>query len=144
VPPPGRIDAAPMRRSVTAITVAVTAGVLSLSGCSTDQSPVCDSLEAVETSLAHIRTATVGENGLSQLQADLTTMKTNLSQLAADARAQFAPQVAAVRSTVNQLSTSAAAAKSDPDAGNLGAVGDAVSALRSSVHELRDAMSATC
>jgi hypothetical protein len=133
-----------MRLTSTWITIAAAVAAVTVSACGAEKPSVCDSLAAVETSLDHVRNANVSENGLSQLTADLNYLRADLIQLRTDAQAQFPTEIDAVRTAVNQVSASIAAARATPDAGTIGAVRPAVSAVQDSVRHLADAMSGTC
>jgi hypothetical protein len=109
-----------------------------------DQPAVCDSLQAVEVSVDNISKTNVSENGLSQLRTDLKTLKENLDQLLDDARAQFQPQVDAVRAAVDELSSSVDAATADRNATTFESVRTAVRGLGDALKDLATAVSETC
>lgn len=134
-----------MRRMAIRATTAMMA-LVTLAGCANggDQPPVCDSLDAVRLSLDHVLQASYGENGLSQLGADLNQLKANLEQLATDAQAQFPLEVSTVRSAANQVAATVTAARADLTATTLAGVRSAVIGLRDSVTVLRANMSDTC
>jgi hypothetical protein len=119
-------------------------GVLGVGGCGSDQPPVCDAADAVRTSVDHVRDTNVAENGLAQLQTNLTQLGAALDQMAADAQAQFATQREAVKSSAAQLSASVDAARADPNATTLSAVRSAASNLQLSFQQLSDAVADTC
>jgi cell division septum initiation protein DivIVA len=125
-------------------TAAATLAVLGAGGCSTAEPAVCDSFAAVQNSLDHLRDANVSENGVTQLRADLTELRADLQQLYADAQAQFGGQVQAVRTAVNELTSSLSAARATPDGKTFEAVRTARAGLQTSVQSLGDAVSGTC
>ena len=133
-----------MRRTAAWTAVGAILGTVAVAGCSSEQSPVCESLDAVQHSVAQLRNANVSENGLSQVRTDLTQLNASLQQLGTDATSQFAPQIDAVKSSATQLRTSVATAKETPNATNLAAVGGTLQAVQSSVQQLGDAMSKAC
>jgi flagellar capping protein FliD len=133
-----------MRSTSKVIAGAVVFAALGTGACSTDQPAVCDSFEAVQNSVDHIRNTNVAENGLIQLQTDLTQLRTNLQQLVADAQAQFASEAQAVQAAATQFSSSVTTARADPNAGNLAAVRPPMNALQTSVQALGDTMKGTC
>ncbi|MEV4641449.1 hypothetical protein AB0J80_29305 [Actinoplanes sp. NPDC049548] len=126
------------------VILVVTAALLGTGGCGSDQPPVCDSLDAVQTTMDHVRDANVSENGLTQLETGLQQLRTDLQQLAADAKAQFAPEIDMVKNAANQFRVSVDDARAAPDAKTLAAVQATRTTLRSSVQNLGDAMSGTC
>ncbi len=109
-----------------------------------DQPAVCVSLEAVQVSVDNISKANVSENGLTQLRTDLKTLKENLEKLLDDARAQFQPQVDAVRAAVDEFSSSVTAATEDPNATTFESVRTAVKSLGDAIKDLGTAVSETC
>jgi hypothetical protein len=128
----------------TWLAVVAVAGLFGVAACSTDQPAVCDSLAAVQNTAGHIRNANVSENGVTQLQTDLSRLRSELQQLYSDAQAQFATELDGLRAAANQFSASVAAARAAPDATTLSAVRTSVTALQQSVQTLAGAMSGTC
>src|SRR5687768_10478805 len=100
-----------MRRAAIRLAVAAIAAAALMTGCTSDQGPVCDSLDAVRHSADQLRNANISENGLSVVSSGLNQLRANLDQFSADAKVQLQPQVDAVRSTVDQLQLSVATAK---------------------------------
>ena len=133
-----------MRHKPSSALTAVSAAAVLLTGCSTAEPAVCESLDAVRNSVDTVSQAKLGENGLSVLAGGLTQLKADLGQFAADAKAQFQPQTDALRTSVDQLSSSVATAKADPSATTLGGVGVAVSAVQTAAVDLDAAASKTC
>ena len=123
---------------------AVTLALLGAGGCGTGQPAVCDSLAAVQKSLDHVRDANVSENGVTQLRADLAELRVNLQQLYADGQAQFGAEVQAVKTAVNEFTSSLSAARATPDGKTLDAVRTARAGLQTSVQSLGKAVSGTC
>jgi hypothetical protein len=133
-----------MKRMSTRIAAVTAAAMLGLGGCGTDQPQVCDSLDAVQTTMQQIRNANVAENGLAPLRGYLQQLKTDIGLLLNDATAQYAPQAQQVRAAAEQVSASVATARETPDAAHLSEVRSTLGALRSSLNSLGDAMSGTC
>jgi hypothetical protein len=119
-------------------------GLLTVVVACGSEAPICDRADAVRTSMDQVRYANVSENGLTQLQADLIGLRTNLQQLYAEGQTQFANEVAAVKVSADAFAATVTAARAAPDARNLGAVATAISGLRTSVQGLTDAMASTC
>jgi uncharacterized phage infection (PIP) family protein YhgE len=126
---------------IAAVTAAAS---LAIGGCSTDQPAVCDSLAAVQTAMNQIRNVNVSENGLGSLKPYLQQLQADVNQLLTDAAAQYAPQVQAVRTAADQVSTSVATARATPDVVNLSAARSTIGDLQASLRSLADAMSGTC
>jgi hypothetical protein len=134
-----------MRSISTRILTAVTA-VVFLGGCAADEpkSAVCGSYDSVQASVDDLRNANNSENGLSQVRTDLQELGRQLQQLVADARAQFQTEVETIEKAAADLKTAAAAARSNPTAMTIAAVGQAAAWLRETVHRLGLAMGDTC
>jgi hypothetical protein len=130
-----------MSAGIAAVTAAVTLGV---SGCGTDQPPVCDSLAAAQTTMNHVRNANVAENGLAPLKSHLQQLKVDVGLLLNDAATQFATEAETVRAAADQVSTSVATAQESPDVAHLNDVRTTLGVLRTSLQSLGDAMSGTC
>ncbi|BCJ45774.1 hypothetical protein GCM10010168_58060 [Actinoplanes ianthinogenes] len=125
--------------------------VLGMAGCSSSSasSPaaapaVCDSWEAVQVTVDHIKNVNVSENGLTALRPYLTQLQQELNQLYLDAKAQFAPQAEALKAATDRVRTDLQAAQASPDRTTLAAVRSSVAELRSSADGLHTAMASTC
>ncbi|WIM98424.1 hypothetical protein ACTOB_002024 [Actinoplanes oblitus] len=123
--------------------------VLGLAGCSDSSAtpatpPVCDSWDAVQVTVGHIKTVNVSENGLQALRPYLTQLKEQLSQLYLDAQAQFAPQAEALKAAAERLGADLRAAQASPDRTTLAAVRTSVAEVRTSADGLHTAMASTC
>jgi hypothetical protein len=138
----GHAHAMRRRRSGNLATAALIA--LFACGCGDDPPAVCDSLDAVRASVDDLRHANISENGLSQVRSDLQRLKQDIDGLTDAGRAQFEPQISAVRAAAEQLSTSVTAASAEPTAVTLAAVGGGVTGLADAVRGLTAAMSETC
>ncbi|MCU7726009.1 hypothetical protein ODJ79_19975 [Actinoplanes sp. KI2] len=135
-----------MRQIALLVSAAVLA-VLPVAACSTSETPtaaVCDNLTAVQNSAQHVRDTNVAENGLNQLRTDLIQLRTDVQALIASAKSQWKPQADAIRTSLDQLSTSVDAAKSAPGKSAFDAVRQAVTTLETNVKALGDAMHGAC
>jgi phage shock protein A len=133
-------------RQIALLVSAAVLGVLPVAGCASDSptATVCDSLTAVQNSAQHVRETNVAENGLGQLRTDLVQLRTNVQGLITAAKSQWAPQAAAIRTALDQVSETVTAAKSAPSAPAFDNVRQAVATLETSVQALGDAMHGTC
>ncbi|WP_433788890.1 hypothetical protein [Actinoplanes sp. CA-252034] len=125
-----------------------TAGLLLLTGCSgepaTVQAAVCESYQAVQNTVEHIRQTNVSENGLSALRPYLRQLIEQLQQFVTDAQAQFGPQTDVLRAAVDRLSASVDTARTDPSLTNLSVVRGDVAGVRTGAQNLRATIQATC
>jgi hypothetical protein len=124
--------------------LAVVIAASGLTACGGDKPPVCDDVDALQSSVDNLKDVQVSENGLNALSSDLTQIKGDLQQLTTDAKAEFGDDVSKVDSAVKGLQSSVTAAKSAPSASSLSAVGTAVKGVQSSLSALQDAVSGTC
>jgi outer membrane murein-binding lipoprotein Lpp len=115
-----------------------------VTGCGSEQPPVCDSLASVQHSIGQLRDTNVAENGLTQLKTDLQQLGASLDELAGQASAQVAAEVQAVQAAVTQFRTSVTTARADPNTVNLGAVRQAFTAVPAAVNNLGEALAGTC
>ena len=115
-----------------------------LAACSSDQPAVCDDVDAVQSSVDNLKDAQVSENGLNAVKADLTQIQQDLKKLQTDAKAEFGGEASKVKTAVTSLEGSVNAAKSDPTASTLSAVGTAIKGVESSLTSLQNAVSDTC
>ncbi|GIE91250.1 hypothetical protein [Actinoplanes regularis] len=121
--------------------------LFAMAGCSAEEAakpPVCDSWDAVQNTVDHIRHVNVSENGLSALRPYLTQLRTELNQLYTDAKSQFSEQADALKASVEQLAADLRVAKEAPSAINLAAVRTSVSSVRGTANTLHNAMISTC
>ncbi|MEU8816601.1 hypothetical protein [Actinoplanes sp. NPDC048796] len=114
-----------------------------LAGCSDSAASaapaVCESVDAAQNTVNHIRDTNVSETGVSQMRTLLAQLRDDLNQVVADAQAQFKPQADALRTATDQLG---AALRGRP--ADLGAVRTAVNEVRTAGTNLVDALKGTC
>ncbi len=115
-------------------------GITACSG----QNAVCDDLDSINASIQNIKTAKIGENGLSVVKTELSKIGSELKQLRADASAQYSSQINQVESRASALRSSIAAAAADPSSATLTGVSADVQAFRAAVGDLSDAVSGSC
>jgi copper chaperone CopZ len=126
----------------TLLAIVVSAGALT--ACGSDKPPVCDDVDALQTSVGNLKDVQIKDNGLNALSTDLTQVQKDVRQLGTDAKAEFGDEANKVKTAVASLQGSVTAAKSDPTASTLSAVGAAVRTVQSSLTALQDAVSNTC
>ena len=128
------------------MTFAALAGMasLSLASCGQAQPTVCAQAEELQGSVRQLQDTNLREQGLGSLTTALTQVSTELNELTAEASNQFTPQIAAVRSAVDQVQAQLTAAKTDPSAAAIGQVGVALGGLQNSVEDRGNGIAATC
>ncbi len=107
-------------------------------------SAVCRDLDAIKTSMAGLKDIKVGQGGLNDLATTLTTVQDQVRRLSQDAKTQYAPETAQVRSSAQALKASLRKAASDPSLDSLGQVKDDLTALGTSFDRLSTAVSQGC
>jgi hypothetical protein len=116
-----------------------------LVGCSDDKPAVCSSVDNLKTSVDDVTNIDVTSSGAaSDLESGITTVKSDLADVKTDAKSQFSSQLDAVDSALATLTTRVDAAKADPSASTLAAVGAAVAPFKSAVQTLISDVQSTC
>jgi hypothetical protein len=119
--------------------------VATLVGCSDDKPAVCSSVDNLKTSVDDVKNIDVtSSSAASDLESGLTTIKSDLADVKTDAKSQFSSQLDAVDSALATLTTRVDAAKADPSANTLAAVGAAVAPFNSAVQTLISDVQSTC
>jgi hypothetical protein len=126
----------------TILAVVVTAS--GLTACGSDQPPICDDVETLQSSVDNLKDVQVSENGLNALSAELSQVQQDVRQLVTNAKAEFGDEASTVESAVQSLQSSVDSAKSEPNATTLSAVGTAVQGVDGSLSAMQDAVSGTC
>lgn len=140
-------DATAMRRSQLArvlSTVALTGALLTSCGGS-EQSAVCDDVDALRTSLTSLQAFNITDtNVLSDLRVVLDQIRTEVDQLAADASEEYSTEIDAVKASTDDLEASAEAAVADPTQAALKTLADDVRTFSTSFKDLRAAVGDAC
>jgi TolA-binding protein len=127
------------------VTAAMLVTLTAAGACSSqEQTPVCDSVAAVQASMVHVRDANISENGLAELRSQLTQLNGNLQQLYTDAQSQFATEAAAVKASADAFVATLTTARTAPSAQNLAAVRAGIAGLGTTVQQLADNVKGTC
>lgn len=140
-------DATAMRRSQLArvlSTVALTGALLTSCGGS-EQSAVCDDVDALRTSLTSLQAFNITDtNVLADLRVVLDQIRTEVDQLAADASEEYSTEIDAVKASTDDLEASAEAAVADPTQAALRTLADDVTTFSTSFKDLRAAVGDAC
>lgn len=136
-----------MRRSQLArvlSTVALTGALLTSCGGS-EQSAVCDDVDALRTSLTSLQAFNITDtNVLADLRVVLDQIRTEVDQLAADASEEYSTEIDAVKTSTDDLEASAEAAVADPTQAALKTLADDVRTFSTSFKDLRAAVGDAC
>lgn len=104
------------------------------------QSAVCADLDALRASLGDLEDVGLDQGGLSDLTAELSDIRSQLDELAADAKDEYSSEVDELRARADDLTASLEAASGDPSVDSLAEVRTGIQAFGSAVKDLGDAV----
>ena len=133
-----------LARRRTAALVVVLAALFPVAACGTDAPAVCGSVDELSASIEQLGQLQLGENGRTQLDSQLATVRADLAQVRTDADQQYGAQVATVTAAASTVRKRAQAAKADPSLSTLQPLRTSIAELGSAVHALTDAVAGTC
>jgi hypothetical protein len=117
----------------------------SLSACGGSGKPsYCSSVNDLKKSIKDLSSTNVLSNGVSSLEAALTTIVSNAEKAVSDAKSAFPSETSAVKSSVDALSSSVKNISGTPTAANIVTIGQQVSAVVSSIDSFTKAASSKC
>jgi uncharacterized protein HemX len=128
----------------TGLALALALGAGACGGGGSDQPAYCQDRAALQQSLNDLRGFDVSKQGLDELQSQLTQVERDANALADSAQEQFGPQARALRSSVDQLASSAKRATTAPSTQAVSDLATDASAVVSAFGELSDAISSSC
>jgi hypothetical protein len=129
------------------IPVAVMALALAtpMAACSEDSPAVCSSVDSLETSVDDVQGIELSSpTALSDLERGLTAIGSDLSDVKADAKAEFSTQVEAVQTSYDALTASVDGATASTTAATLASIRDALSTFGTDVQTLITDVKETC
>ena len=113
-------------------------------GCSSSKPAYCTDAANLKTSVQNLGNVDVAKNGLSSLQTALTSVKTNASAFATDAKSAYPSQTAALNTSLSSLQTAITSAKGQPLATAAATIVPAVTQVKNSASALQSAASGKC
>ena len=125
-----------------AILVLVLSGLAA--GCSSSKPAYCTDAANLKTSVSNLGNVNVATNGLGSLQTALSSVQTNASAFATDAKSAFPSQTAALQNSVSSLGAAITSAKGQPPLTAATAVASSVAQVKTSASALQSAVSGTC
>jgi hypothetical protein len=142
----GDHDAMLIRRTVPhLLVVVVLASVLLVAGCgSKSTSPVCTDVSALKSSISSLTDVKLDSSTLSTLSGKISQVQSDLTRLKTDAQTQYATQISAVDAAASAVQTTVSAAAATPNATTLAAAVTALQGLKTALSSLRSAVSSTC
>lgn len=132
-------------RTVAALAVGVVF-VTGLVGCSggSNKSAVCSDMDSLQKTVQSLTHEPFQSGSVSKIQNDLATLREQWDTFKKDAKSQFSGDVNKVQSSIDELSTTVAAAKADPSASTLSAAATAAKGVGDATKGLATAVSGTC
>jgi hypothetical protein len=122
------------------IVAAITAGCSS----SSEQAPICSSLDQLRTSVSKITQLQPGEISVDQLKSDLGAVQADLQQVLADAKDEFSAQVAPINKDLTALKSAVRTAADTRSATDIKLAADAAKSLGTDVKKLADDAKSKC
>ena len=113
-------------------------------GCSSSKPAYCADAANLKTSVSNLGNVNVATNGLGSLQTALSSVQTNASAFATDAKSAFPSQTAALQNSVSSLGAAITSAKGQPPLTAAASVAPAVTGVKTSASALQSAVSGTC
>ena len=127
------------------VLIALSIGVGILAGCGGSGKPAyCSSVSDLKSSVKELPNTNVVQNGVSALEAAVTKVRTNATAAANDAKGDFPSETGAMKTSVNELSTTVKQVVSSPTPETLARVPGEVSAVVNSVNSFTSATSSKC
>ena len=101
----------------------------------------CTDATNLKTSVSNLSNGDVAKNGLSSLQTALSSVQSNASKFATDAKSAFPSQTAALNTSLTALATAIKSAQGQPPATAATAIVPAVAQVKTSASNLQSAVS---
>ena len=113
-------------------------------GCSSSTPAYCTDAANLKTSVSNLGNVNVAANGLSSLQSALSSVQTNASAFASDAKSAYPSQTTALQNSVSSLGTAITSAKGQSPLTAAATVAPAVAQVKTSASAAQSAVSGTC
>jgi capsule polysaccharide export protein KpsE/RkpR len=134
-----------MMRPLALTVVAACLGASLVACGGSDKPAVCGSVDTLKSDVGNLKSTNLTSSGaVSSLESQLTSIKSDLDTVKSQAKSQFGPQVQAVDTAYASLQSSIDAAKSNPSAANLSALGVAAASMLTNVQTLIGDVQQTC
>ena len=132
-----------MRRSAAALATIAAFALVVLSGCGSSKPAYCTARSNLTNSIKGLTSLSVSR-GVSGLQAQVTKIQTDATSLVNSAKGDFPNETAAIKSSVDGLSTAVKSLPSNPSAGQIAAIVPAAASVVNSVQTFTSATSSKC
>ena len=124
--------------------MAVLLVLVGLPGCSSDQPDLCSSVDALAASVDNLKNVQIGENGLAEVEKDVTQIKDDIKDVTSAAKQEFSSEVDAVTDAVDDVGEVLRIAKDQPSAATLRPLTEAIAGVASGLTALQQAVSDSC
>jgi hypothetical protein len=131
-------------RRVLATSALIAAAIVPLAGCGGSKPAYCQDKTALKKSVDNLKGVNVGNGGLSELQSNLNTVKSDAKTLASSAKKDFGPQAQALETAVSSLGTAVQTAVGSPSSQSVATVAAGVAGVKSAFGDLSTAVSSKC
>ena len=128
----------------SAVVVVAVMGLGGIAACGADDAPVCQSMDALRSSVDHLKDVNVGENALSEAQSRAAQVKQDLLQVKSDAGEQYAAEIIDIQQAATDLQSTVDAAKAAPSQTTFDPLKSAIFGMGASITALDQAISVTC
>lgn len=134
------------RACLLAIVLLASTTLVGCGGTDTSSSTpaICSSVAALKSSLTGLKDVRLDDQTLASLEDKLGKVKSDVDQVARDAKSQYSSELDSLKQAATALTASLGAAQADPSAVTVAAVGAAVRVLGTSLTALQEAVTSTC
>ncbi|MFI5427881.1 hypothetical protein [Aeromicrobium sp. UC242_57] len=136
-----------MNPTTTCARILLLSALVLAAGCGSeddDTAALCSSVDSLKTSVSGLTDITIDKNALTDLQARLDQVQTDLGEVKDDASDKYATEIDAVDQAASTVGSTLDQAISTPSVQAASAVGTAVQSLGTSLKTLADAVKGTC
>jgi hypothetical protein len=126
-----------------AVGVLTAAALIAAAGCGSSKPAYCSDRSNLENSIKNLPSAT-SNSGVSGLQTQITTIKSDATSLVNAAKSDFPTQSSAVKSSVDALQSAVTALPPSPSAAQIAAIAADSASVVSSVKSFVDASKSKC
>jgi ABC-type transporter MlaC component len=131
-------------RRVLAASALIAAAVVLLAGCGGSQPAYCQDKTALKKSVDNLKDVSIGKGAMSELQSNVSAVKSDAQTLASSAKKDFGPQAQALETAVASLGTAVQTAVSSPSGQAAATVAAGVTSVKSAFTDLSSAVSSKC
>lgn len=114
-------------------------------GCGSSKPDYCKAGDQLKTSVQNLGNVDVANNGLDSLTTALSSVKSDASTFATEAKSEYAPQTTALQQSLTGLDTAVKAAQGQPlTAASTQAITSSLTQVKTAATDLQNAISGKC